>query len=49
MNAKCIRPVAIAHTTTGTSRMRANVMRFGMLNSAPADLRVLWLPSPTRL
>jgi len=32
-----MRPVAIDQTTTGTSRMRANVMRFGMLKlAAPA-------------
>src|SRR5262245_29949739 len=37
MNAKYMRPVAIDQTTTGTSRMRANVMRFGMLKlAAPA-------------
>ena len=45
------RPVAIAQTTTGTSRMRANVMRFGMLKrSAPARPRACCLlPGPARL
>ncbi len=38
-----MRPEAIAQTTTGTSRMRANVMRFGILKLcrprlAPAPL-----------
>ena len=30
-------PDAIAQTTTGTSRMRASVMRFGILKSVPAS------------
>src|SRR5215469_18872966 len=34
-NAIRISPAVIAHTTTGTSRMRPSVMRFGMLKSAP--------------
>jgi hypothetical protein len=43
----CIRPVAIAQTTTGTSKMRANVMRLGILNSTPARPRVGWhFPRP---
>src|SRR5262249_5634769 len=34
-NAIRISPAVIAQTTTGTSRMRPSVMRFGMLKSAP--------------
>src|SRR5215468_511156 len=34
-NAIRISPAVIAQTTTGTSRMRPSVMRFGILKSAP--------------
>ena len=33
MKAICISPAAIAQTMTGTSRMRASVIRFGILKS----------------
>ena len=48
-NARRICSAAIAQTTTGTSRMRANVMRFGILKLGPGSPARRSMPRPTRL